>query len=221
MIPNTRPTESQSCNPCVCVCVCTFNRALTVGTAALVRQVQPTPVPRVIPVIIAPFGVGAGVQLLIWSFYNELSRWAACRWCRPVPRWRRCSCASQFQDPSFVQGGEYRQHCCHVPFSQVNFHGSKNQGSLCMLKNDFSRILYFYPCRAAEKLNLTSRKKGQASDPAPAHLSTCFRELIQKNPPVVPPCLLQAATRTKDSPNLGKVLLLQPPWNSTRSSDDV
>uniref|UniRef100_A0A665WAQ9 Kinesin motor domain-containing protein n=1 Tax=Echeneis naucrates TaxID=173247 RepID=A0A665WAQ9_ECHNA len=58
---------------------------------------------------------------------------------------------------------------------------------------------------AAEKLNLTSRKKGQASDPAPTHFSTCFREIIQKNPPPVPSCLLQAATRTKDSPNVGKV----------------
>ncbi|XP_044026327.1 kinesin-like protein KIF26B isoform X2 [Siniperca chuatsi] len=59
--------------------------------------------------------------------------------------------------------------------------------------------------RAVEKLNLTSRKKGQASDAAPAHLSTCFREMIQKNPPPVPSCLLQAATRTRDSPNVGKV----------------
>ncbi|XP_059213143.1 kinesin-like protein KIF26B [Centropristis striata] len=59
--------------------------------------------------------------------------------------------------------------------------------------------------RAAEKLNLTSRKKGQASDPSPAHFSTCFREMIQKNPPPVPSCLLQAATRTKDSPSVGKV----------------
>uniref|UniRef100_A0A3B4Z3W0 Kinesin-like protein KIF26B n=1 Tax=Stegastes partitus TaxID=144197 RepID=A0A3B4Z3W0_9TELE len=58
---------------------------------------------------------------------------------------------------------------------------------------------------AAEKLNLTLRKKGQASDPAPSHFSTCFREIIQKNPPPVPSCLLQAATRTKDSPNVGKV----------------
>uniref|UniRef100_A0A3P8T941 Kinesin motor domain-containing protein n=1 Tax=Amphiprion percula TaxID=161767 RepID=A0A3P8T941_AMPPE len=58
---------------------------------------------------------------------------------------------------------------------------------------------------AAEKLNLTLRKKGQASDPAPSHLSTCFREIIQKNPPPVPSCLLQAATRTKDSPSVGKV----------------
>ncbi|XP_077367426.1 kinesin-like protein KIF26B [Festucalex cinctus] len=59
--------------------------------------------------------------------------------------------------------------------------------------------------RAAEKLNLTSRRKGQASDAAPAHLSNSFRDLIQKNPPLVPPCLLQAAIRTKDSPNVGKV----------------
>uniref|UniRef100_A0A8C9YNT7 Kinesin motor domain-containing protein n=1 Tax=Sander lucioperca TaxID=283035 RepID=A0A8C9YNT7_SANLU len=58
---------------------------------------------------------------------------------------------------------------------------------------------------AAEKLNLTLRKKGQASDPAPAHFSTCFREMIQKNPLPVPSCLLQAATRTKDSPGVGKV----------------
>ncbi|XP_070705964.1 kinesin-like protein KIF26B [Pempheris klunzingeri] len=68
--------------------------------------------------------------------------------------------------------------------------------------------------RAAEKLNLTSRKRGQASDPSPAHLSTCFREMIQKNPPSVPSCLLQAATRTKDSPNVGKVkvvLRVSPP----------
>ncbi|KAM6915528.1 kinesin-like protein KIF26B [Xenentodon cancila] len=59
--------------------------------------------------------------------------------------------------------------------------------------------------RAAEKLNLTLRKKGQASDPAPSHLSTCFREIIQKNPPPVPSCLLQAATRTKDLPDVAKV----------------
>lgn len=65
--------------------------------------------------------------------------------------------------------------------------------------------LSFPSYRAAQKLNLTSRKKSLASDRAPAHLSTCFREIIQKNPPPVPSCLLQAATRTKDSPSIGKV----------------
>ncbi|KAM4713297.1 kinesin-like protein KIF26B isoform 2-T2 [Anableps anableps] len=59
--------------------------------------------------------------------------------------------------------------------------------------------------RAAEKLNLTLRKKGQASDPAPSNHSTCFREIVQKNPPPVPPCLLQAAARSKDSPDIAKV----------------
>uniref|UniRef100_A0A3B4GZ97 Kinesin-like protein KIF26B n=1 Tax=Pundamilia nyererei TaxID=303518 RepID=A0A3B4GZ97_9CICH len=43
-----------------------------------------------------------------------------------------------------------------------------------------------------QKLSLTLRKKGHASDPAPSQLSTCFREIIQKNPPPVPTCLLQA-----------------------------
>uniref|UniRef100_A0A3Q2ZSA6 Kinesin-like protein KIF26B n=1 Tax=Kryptolebias marmoratus TaxID=37003 RepID=A0A3Q2ZSA6_KRYMA len=58
---------------------------------------------------------------------------------------------------------------------------------------------------AAEKLNLTLRKKGQASDPTPSNLSTCFRDIIQKNPPPIPSCLLQAAARTKDSPDVAKV----------------
>lgn len=75
------------------------------------------------------------------------------------------------------------------------------------------------PCRAAEKLSLTLRKKGQASDPAPAHFSTCFRDIIQKNPPPVPSCLLQAATRTKDSPNVGKVGVGAS--NSTRLRVDI
>uniref|UniRef100_A0A3Q2TUX6 Kinesin-like protein KIF26B n=1 Tax=Fundulus heteroclitus TaxID=8078 RepID=A0A3Q2TUX6_FUNHE len=61
------------------------------------------------------------------------------------------------------------------------------------------------PCRAAEKLSLTLRKKGQASDPAPSNHSTCFREIVQKSPPPLPPCLLQAAARSRDSPDVGKV----------------
>lgn len=35
----------------------------TVSLHVLLSQTQPAPVPRVIPEIIAPFGVGAGVQL--------------------------------------------------------------------------------------------------------------------------------------------------------------
>lgn len=39
-----------------------------VSLDALLSQTHPTLVPRVIPEIIAPFGVGAGEQLQIWIF---------------------------------------------------------------------------------------------------------------------------------------------------------
>ncbi|XP_029902662.1 kinesin-like protein KIF26B [Myripristis murdjan] len=78
--------------------------------------------------------------------------------------------------------------------------------------------------RAAQKLNLTSRKKGLVSDSAPSHLSTCFRGIIQKNPPPVPSSLLQAAARTKDSPNTGKVkvvLRVSPSPSESRTHPPV
>ncbi|XP_055728258.1 kinesin-like protein KIF26B isoform X2 [Salvelinus fontinalis] len=63
--------------------------------------------------------------------------------------------------------------------------------------------------RAAQKLSLTSRRKGQMSAPSPVsphpHYSTCYRGIIQRSPPTVPTCLLQAANQLKDAPNFGKV----------------
>ncbi|KAM4633766.1 kinesin-like protein KIF26B [Polymixia lowei] len=63
--------------------------------------------------------------------------------------------------------------------------------------------------RAAQKLNLSYRKKSLSPGPAgagsPVHLSTCFRGIIQKSPPPVPHCLLQAVAKAKDSPSTGKV----------------
>lgn len=110
------------------------------------------------------------------------------------------------------------QLCPFWPGKYISFRNKtakvwKGFSSICSLSLDWLQYKFQLVChaafplprRAAEKLNLTSRKKGQATDPAPAHFSTCFREIIQKNPPPVPSCLLQAATRTKDSPNVGKV----------------
>ncbi|XP_029589012.1 kinesin-like protein KIF26B isoform X3 [Salmo trutta] len=63
--------------------------------------------------------------------------------------------------------------------------------------------------RAAQKLSLTSRRKAQMSAPSPVsplpHYSTCYRGIIQRSPPTVPTCLLQAANQLKDAPNFGKV----------------
>uniref|UniRef100_A0A8C7T6W6 Kinesin motor domain-containing protein n=1 Tax=Oncorhynchus mykiss TaxID=8022 RepID=A0A8C7T6W6_ONCMY len=63
--------------------------------------------------------------------------------------------------------------------------------------------------RAAQKLSLTSRRKSQMSAPSPVsplpHYNTCYRGIIQRSPPTVPTCLLQAANQLKDAPNFGKV----------------
>ncbi|XP_061667560.1 kinesin-like protein KIF26B isoform X2 [Syngnathoides biaculeatus] len=83
-------------------------------------------------------------------------------------------------------------------------HTSSKIHHLSRVMNIANTAAMSFLARAAEKLNLT-RRKGQASDAAPAHLSNSFRDLIQKNPPPVPSCLLQAAIRTKDSPSIAKV----------------
>ncbi|KAM6964818.1 kinesin-like protein KIF26B [Aplochiton taeniatus] len=79
--------------------------------------------------------------------------------------------------------------------------------------------------RAAQKLNLTSKKKSlnppPPSPPAGPNLTTCFRGVLQGAPPRLPTCLLQAASRTKDSPHAGKVkvmLLVRPGSPSTDPS---
>lgn len=147
------------------------------------------------------------------------------RWCKSRPRWCR-DLTDQLQDPTHFQSGEHRQHCRYVLLGQVNIYlnlcvnplaaACQNISFFCSLSllitlqvsvtcHTSSSSSSPPPRRAAEKLSLTLRKKGQASDSAPAHLSTRFRDIIQKNPPSVPSCLLQAATRTRDSPNVGKV----------------
>ncbi|CAB1343159.1 unnamed protein product [Coregonus sp. 'balchen'] len=69
--------------------------------------------------------------------------------------------------------------------------------------------VFSFLVRAAQKLSLTSRRKGQMSAPSPVspppHYTTCYRDIIQRSPPTVPTCLLQAANRLKDAPNIGKV----------------
>ncbi|KAJ3606775.1 hypothetical protein NHX12_026294, partial [Muraenolepis orangiensis] len=64
--------------------------------------------------------------------------------------------------------------------------------------------------RAAQKLNL--RRKGPSGGPGgtgpSAHRSTCFRGLIEKNPPPVPPCLLQNSSRTREPQNAGQVKVI-------------
>ncbi|XP_063773879.1 kinesin-like protein KIF26B isoform X1 [Pseudophryne corroboree] len=66
--------------------------------------------------------------------------------------------------------------------------------------------------RAAEKLNLSSKKKKQRTAPSlvsePPLFSTSFCGILQTCPPPAPPCLLRAVNKVKDTPGLGKVKVM-------------
>lgn len=74
-------------------------------------------------------------------------------------------------------------------------------------------VVLAYSCplshRAAQKLNLSSKKKkhrpSASSVPESPLFSTSFSSILQTSPPPAPPCLLRAVSKVKDTPGLGKV----------------
>uniref|UniRef100_A0A8C9SWA4 Kinesin family member 26B n=1 Tax=Scleropages formosus TaxID=113540 RepID=A0A8C9SWA4_SCLFO len=66
--------------------------------------------------------------------------------------------------------------------------------------------------RAAQKLNLSSKKKKPRTTPSPAcdppSFPTNFSGILQTSPPPAPPCLLRAVNKVKDTPGLGKVKVM-------------
>ncbi|KAM4043441.1 kinesin-like protein KIF26B [Anomaloglossus baeobatrachus] len=66
--------------------------------------------------------------------------------------------------------------------------------------------------RAAQKLNLSSKKKKQRTTASlvsePPLFSTSFCGILQTSPPPAPPCLLRAVNKVKDTPGLGKVKVM-------------
>lgn len=66
--------------------------------------------------------------------------------------------------------------------------------------------------RAAQKLNLSSKKKKHRPSPSltsdPPLFSTSFCGILQTSPPPAPPCLLRAVNKVKDTPGLGKVKVM-------------
>ena len=77
-----------------------------------------------------------------------------------------------------------------------------------------SSFVSLSPTRAAQKLNITSRKKKKhhPAEPEPPPFPTNFGGVIQLNPPPAPPCLLRPNTRLQN-PVLCKVSYCphQPP----------
>ncbi|NXL88166.1 KI26B protein, partial [Alectura lathami] len=66
--------------------------------------------------------------------------------------------------------------------------------------------------RAAQKLNLSSKKKkhrpSASSAPESPLFSTNFSSILQASPPPAPPCLLRAVSKVKDTPGVGKVKVM-------------
>ncbi|XP_034555012.1 kinesin-like protein KIF26A [Notolabrus celidotus] len=69
--------------------------------------------------------------------------------------------------------------------------------------------------RAAQKLSLTRRKKSQpgpasppSETPGPLLYTGGFSGALQLSPPAVPPCLLRAGSKVKDTPGMGKVRVM-------------
>ncbi|XP_066092621.1 kinesin-like protein KIF26B [Saccopteryx bilineata] len=65
--------------------------------------------------------------------------------------------------------------------------------------------------RAAQKLNLSSKKKKHRPSTSVAEhplFATSFSGILQTSPPPAPPCLLRAVSKVKDTPGLGKVKVM-------------
>ncbi|XP_056624079.1 kinesin-like protein KIF26B [Triplophysa dalaica] len=76
--------------------------------------------------------------------------------------------------------------------------------------------------RAAQKLNLSSKKKKQRPVPPvacdPPLFPTNFSGILQVSPPPAPPCLLRAVNKVKDTPGMGKVKVMVRVCPSTPTS---
>ncbi|XP_028652766.2 kinesin-like protein KIF26B [Erpetoichthys calabaricus] len=95
--------------------------------------------------------------------------------------------------------------------SLYSFAGSQNTYVSSVPSSGTSAAASFF-ARAAQKLNLSSKKKKQRPTPSyvcdPPLFPTNFSGILQTSPPPAPPCLLRAVNKVKDNPGLGKVKVM-------------
>ncbi|XP_041418695.1 kinesin-like protein KIF26B [Xenopus laevis] len=92
----------------------------------------------------------------------------------------------------------------NFPASQSTYVATETSTSTSVAASFFAR--------AAQKLNLSSKKKKQRTTPSLVSetplFSTSFCGILQTCPPPAPPCLLRAVNKVKDNPGLGKVKVM-------------
>ncbi|XP_029449812.1 LOW QUALITY PROTEIN: kinesin-like protein KIF26B [Rhinatrema bivittatum] len=93
---------------------------------------------------------------------------------------------------------------CNFPASQSTCVASETSTGTSVAASFFAR--------AAQKLNLSSKKKKHRPSPSsvsePPLFSTNFSGILQTSHPPAPPCLLRAVNKVKDTPGLGKVKVM-------------
>ncbi|XP_023392332.1 kinesin-like protein KIF26B, partial [Pteropus vampyrus] len=93
---------------------------------------------------------------------------------------------------------------CSIPASQGPCVASEPSTGTSVAASFFAR--------AAQKLNLSSKKKkhrpSTSSVAEPPLFATSFSGILQTSPPPAPPCLLRAVNKVKDAPGLGKVKVM-------------
>ncbi|XP_037551127.1 kinesin-like protein KIF26A [Nematolebias whitei] len=77
--------------------------------------------------------------------------------------------------------------------------------------------------RAAQKLNLSSKRKKHQPSPLhpqePSIYPTNFSGILQVSPPPAPPCLLRAVSKVKENPGMGKVKVMMRICPSLEAAD--
>ncbi|ELW49531.1 Kinesin-like protein KIF26B [Tupaia chinensis] len=93
---------------------------------------------------------------------------------------------------------------CSIPASQGSCVATETSSGTSVAASFFAR--------AAQKLNLSSKKKkhrpSTSSVAEPPLFATSFSGILQTSPPPAPPCLLRAVNKVKDTPGLGKVKVM-------------
>ncbi|KAM7368440.1 hypothetical protein PAMP_014654 [Pampus punctatissimus] len=123
--------------------------------------------------------------------------------------WRVSCCRPEHQSTVFPSRGDY----VTMKTSTLDVKHAAHSVATQTSQTPSAAAAFFI--RAAQKLSLSRKKKSQPGPPAspsqapgPLLYTGGFSGALQLSPPAVPPCLLRAGSKVKDTPGMGKVRVM-------------